>query len=42
LPERARAYIAQLEEQVKALQSQNDRTADKLRKANWAKWNKGR
>jgi hypothetical protein len=40
LPERARAYIGHLEKRLEALESEGRLTKDKLRKANWAKWNR--
>jgi hypothetical protein len=38
LPERARKYIEKLEGEVRELESTNDQTENRLRKANWARW----
>lgn len=40
LPERALKYIEKLESQIEDLEARNDRTQDRLRKANWAKWSR--
>jgi hypothetical protein len=40
LPEQALKYIEKLEGQLAELRAQNDRTANRLRKANWAKWSR--
>jgi len=40
LPERALKYIEKLEGELQELETQNHRTDDRLRKANWAKWSR--
>lgn len=40
LPERALKYIEKLEGELQELEARNYRTADRLRKANWAKWSR--
>jgi len=38
LPERALKYIEKLEGELRELEAQSDRTEDRLRRANWARW----
>lgn len=40
LSARALRYIEKLEDQLRDLRARNDRTEDRLRKANWAKWSR--
>jgi hypothetical protein len=38
LPERVRLYIEKLERELRSLRVDNERVADRLRRANWARW----
>ncbi|MBS1805470.1 MAG: hypothetical protein JST28_19075 [Acidobacteria bacterium] len=40
LPERALKYIEKLEGELQELEARNDRTKNRLRRANWAKWSR--
>jgi hypothetical protein len=40
LPTRVLSYIRELEQRLKQAESVQDQTKDRLRKANWAKWNR--
>jgi hypothetical protein len=40
LPERTLKYIEKLEGEIGELKARNDRTQNRLRKANWAKWSR--
>ena len=40
LPERALKYIEKLEGELQELEARNDRTENRLRRANWAKWSR--
>jgi hypothetical protein len=40
LPERTLKYIEKLEGEIGELEARNDRTQNRLRKANWAKWSR--
>lgn len=40
LPERALKYIEKLEDELQGLEARNDRTENRLRRANWAKWSR--
>ncbi|GGG89631.1 hypothetical protein [Silvibacterium dinghuense] len=40
LPERTLKYIEKLEGEIEVFEARNDRTQNRLRKANWAKWSR--
>lgn len=40
LPERVLKYIEKLQAEIEDLEARNDRTQDRLRKANWARWSR--